>query len=430
MKIGVLAHYLDTRKDLLDLLNLLSQDHIVVAYVRKADIPKIAKLLPVISVIPFPEFRGLSRIYELLWQYTFLVFGILPASKYNYYLTERIKLLNSSYKKWSGFIQSSLLALSSVTPKIITYDQYLDSIPWSKNDFKIDSDIDVFLCFTEISNDRIFAKIIQENKPVWTYVYSWDHPCKMKTFSKRTNYLVWNEGIKEDLITLQFIEKEKIQILGATQFAAIEHFLKPGNSHPKDSLHNFPYIYFGCATGYDALARQEVKYCHQIADILNAVLPDWKLVIRPYPFQKNRDIYMPLRNLLNVVFDESTDPDDKFFNIKNAKAFLHFGTTMGYEAMYFDTPSFLLDIADQRKDTLLHGFVHQYQNDKYLNTTDSMVIKSCNDLFDFFENLARGQTEFYSNSKIKSDTPIFSLSVLAENLISHIHFHNANSIAS
>ncbi len=44
-------------------------------------------------------------------------------------------------------------------------------------------------------------------------------------------------------------------------------------SNPKKRIwkiisYHFPYIYIGCATGYDALARQEVKYCHQIADAL------------------------------------------------------------------------------------------------------------------------------------------------------------------
>ena len=163
---------------------------------------------------------------------------------------------------------------------------------------------------------------------------------------------------------------------------------------------------------------------------MKVVLPDWKLVLRPYPFHKNKNIYAPLRTLSNVFFDESTAPNDKFLNIKNAKAFLHFGTTMGYEAIYFDTPSYLLDIVDQKKDTLLHGFVHQYQNDKYLNTTDSMVLKNEKELINFFENLAQEKTEFHSNPKIMTATPILSLAHLAENLISILNFNNANFLAS
>ncbi|GLU50660.1 hypothetical protein [Dyadobacter frigoris] len=420
MKIGVLAHYLDTRMDLRDLLDLLGHEHDIVAYIQESEAQKIGRLLPDITVVPIPVFSGISRFFQLIWQYTYLLFGRLPASSNNYYLTEHIKLLNSSYRKWSKLIQASLLSLSKVSPKIISYDQYLDGLSWLKMQFEFETDIDVFVCFTEISNDWIFAKLIQENKPVWTYVYSWDHPCKMKTFSKRTNYLVWNEGIKEDLITLQQIESEKIQVLGATQFASIEQFLNAGKTGIENSPYNFPYIYLGFATGYDALARQEVKYCHQVTDILKATLPDWKLVIRPYPFQKNITIYKLLTTLPNVIFDDSISSNDKFLTIKNASAFLHFGTTMGYEAMYFDTPSFLLAIADQKKDALLHGFVHQYQNDKYLNTTDSLVIKSYNELIAVFENLARGQLEVYSNQKNQLATPLHSLPVLAERLISII----------
>lgn len=430
MKIGVLAHYLDTRKDLYDLLGLLSQDHEIVAYIRESDTHKISKLLPAITVISIPVITGISRIFQLIWQCLYLVFGRLPASNYNYYLTERIKLLNSSYKRWPKFIQSFLLSLSKVTPKIISYDQYLDFVLWLKNPFKIDADIDFFLCFTEISNDWVFATIIQENKPVWTYVYSWDHSCKMKSFSKRTRYLVWNEGIKEDLITLQHIEAEKIQVWGATQFASIEQFFKSENTDFEPSPYNFPYIYLGCATGYDALAHQEVKYCHLIADILKATLPDWKVVIRPYPFQKNKDIYKSLTALSNVILDQSTSPNDKFLRIKYAKAFFHFGTTMGYEAIYFDTPSFLIDMVDQQKDALLHGFIHQYQNDKYLNTTDSLVIKSHNELIHIFQNLAPEKPDFFRNQRLRLATPLNSLPVLAEKLISIVNIHNANLLAS
>lgn len=430
MKIGVLAHYIDTRKDLRDLLDLISRDHDVVAYIKQSDAQKIRKLLPGITVMPIPRLFGFSRIFQVICQYIYLVLGRLPASSYNYYLTEHIKLFNSSYKEWSKLIQSLLLLLSKVTPKIISYDQYLDLFSWLKKPFKINSDIDIFLCFTEISEDWIFAKIINANKPVWTYVYSWDHSCKMKTFSKRTKYLVWNEGIKEDLITLQHIEAKEIKIWGATQFSAIEQFFNSLKTDYENHHYTFPYIYLGCATGYDALARQEVKYCHQIADLLKALLPDWKLVFRPYPFQKNTNIYKSLRTLANVIFDDSTSANDKFQNMKYARAFFHFGTTMGYEAIYFDSPSFLIDIIDQKKDDLLHGFVHQYQNDKYLNAKDSLVIKSHNELSVILKNLDQKPPVSYPYPKIRSTIPLQSLPVLAEKLISLITIQNDNLLAS
>lgn len=430
MKIGVLAHHLDTRKDLCDLLDLLSRNHEVVVYLHESKAQKISELLPVLTIIPIPLLTGITRIFQLIFQYTYIVFGKLPASSYNYYLTERIKLLNSNYKKWSKFIQSYLLLLSKVSPKIISYDRYLDLILRFKKSFTIDADVDIFLCFTEISDDWIFAKIIQENKPVWTYVYSWDHPCKMKTFSKRANYLVWNNEIKADLIKLQHIKAEKIQIWGSTQFATIEQFFKSEKTDMENNPYDFSYIYLGCATGYDALASQEVKYCYQIADLLKSILPNWKLVIRPYPFQKNKDIYKSLTTLSNVVFDECESSNEKFVRIKNAKAFFHFGTTMGYEAIYFDTPSFLIDMADPKKDAFLYGFVHQYQNDKYLNATDSLVIKSGNELINIFQNLTREQPGVYLNPKIGLSTPLRSLPVLMEELFSLMNTHNTTLLAS
>ncbi len=45
MKIGVLAHHLDTRKDLRDLLNLLSRNHDVVAYIQESEAPKIKQII-------------------------------------------------------------------------------------------------------------------------------------------------------------------------------------------------------------------------------------------------------------------------------------------------------------------------------------------------------------------------------------------------
>jgi hypothetical protein len=342
MKIGILAPYLDTRSDICDLLNLLNQDHTIVLYIRDSDMKKFDGLFNDIPLVSIPSVAGFTTFFQLIWQYLYLLLGRIPVSRYNYYMTERIKLLNSGYKKWPRFVQASLLSLSKITPKIISYDLYLHGLSWLKAPLKIQPDIDVFLCFTEIYNDRIFSEILKQGKPVWTYVYSWDHPCKMKTFSKQTNYLVWNKGIKNDLITLQGIHAKQIHVWGATQFTFIENFLYYKSSETQSIPYNFSYIYLGCATGYDKLAEQEVKYCIQIAKQLEELLPDWKLVFRPYPFQNNQKVYQLLHDLPNVVFDVSKSVYDKLTIIQHAKAFFHFGTTMGYEAGYFETPSFLI----------------------------------------------------------------------------------------
>lgn len=425
MKIGVLVQYLDTRSDLLRLLELLSVDHEITAFVPAKDFYKIDLKQTAVSFIPIKESSGFGKFVQILWKYFYVLFGKIPASRYNYYMTENVKLLNPSYNILSRFIQSILLKTSRFTPKILSYDQYLATVTWLDTSSDTKLDMDIFLCFTEIFNDRFFSKILKSGKPTWTYVYSWDHACKMKNFSKRGNYLVWNEGIKDDLIRLHHIKPNQIYVWGATQFTFINEFLNlPKETNPSD----FDYIYLGCSTGYDPLTVQEVKYCAIISDCLKNALPTWKLVIRPYPFQKNGRIYDSLTKLSNVVFDKSYKRSDKFTLVKNARAFFHFGTTMGYEACYFDTPSFLMDFVDVSEDELLHNFIHQYQNDKYLNRPDSLVIKNISGLREIFENLAHQKRNFYTNRSLQSSTELFSTPDLAEKLLYLMKVHTANQM--
>lgn len=425
MKIGILAQYLDTRPDVKDMLNAISREHQVILFIRASETHKIQHLLnPAITLISIPAFNIIPAALSLIWQYLYLLFGKIPESKYNYFMTEHIKLLNPNLNKSLKFIQTVLLKISRFTPSLLDYDNYLSRLNLIKTPLTIPKEIDVFLCYSEICHDWAFAKILKEQKPVWIYVYSWDHPCKMKTFSKKAKYLVWHEGIKNDLITLQKINAEQIHILGATQFSYVYDFLN--SQHNDASPFGFSYIYLGCATGYDALAAQESHYCAQIAHQLFRILPTWKLVLKPYPFLKNQEIYSPLKDLPNVIFDTSTSSnqennnDDKFLKIKHAKAFFHFGTTMGYEAGYFKTPSFLIDLADPQKHNLLHGFVHQYQNDKYLNNgSEYNTIKNQVELIEVLKNLSANAPEKqYSNHVLQQAMPLYPLQTLAEKLIS------------
>jgi hypothetical protein len=423
MKIGVLAQYLDTRSDIREILDRLSQEHEIVVYVREAEVRKVSQFVNGdISIVPIAVFSRYQKLLCLFWQYLYLILGKIPASHYNYYMTEHIKLLNPTHRKWQKTIQFVLLKISKILPGIIHYDHYLHGLTFIKARNGIHPDIEVFLCCTEIYHDWLFAQILAQHKPVWLYVYSWDHPCKMKTFSKRANYLVWHEGIKTDLIQLQNINPNRIYVWGATQFAYIHDYLQSKSRY--SSLYDFRYIYLGCATGYDKLTSQEVDYCEQIAAVLQEISPEWKLVIRPYPFQNNCAIYSKLTSLNNVVFDKIVtrskgSSNEKFLKIEHAEAFFHFGTTLGYEAGYFKTPSFLIDFIDPAKDSLLHGFVHQYQNDRYLNNgVGYNVIKSRNDLRKILQRLSDQTTDAeYTNEKISQGMPLESFRTLTEKLI-------------
>ncbi|MCF2446185.1 hypothetical protein L0657_19665 [Dyadobacter sp. CY345] len=430
MKIGVLAQYLDSRQDIVEVLRRLAVEHEIIVYTRQNDEGKFKKILGAeIQVIQIPDFSGFKKALIILWQYLYLLFGQIPESRYNYYMTERIKLLNPDLKTAQQFITSFLLQMCKVTPDFLTYDHFLNGLLLIKSHLKISAEIDVFLCFTEIYHDWMFAKIIKQNKPLCVYVYSWDHPCKMKTFSKRVNYLVWNPGIKDDLILLQGIDRKKIHVWGATQFAYINGFFASDEIFQHPPAINSPYIYLGCATGYERLARQEIKYCGQIAAQLLEILPQWKLVIRPYPFMKNAGVYDSLSQFSNVILDDvqSNQSNDsrieKFIKIRDAQVFFHFGTTMGYEAGYFDTPSFLIDFADSKKDKLLDGFVHQYQNDKYLNSgTGSNVIKNKEELSVVLRNISE-KKDLYNNEKLKNMMKLQSFEALSKKLLDLIQLH-------
>ncbi len=431
MKIGVLAQYLDTRSDVRDMLQALAQHHTLTVYLKSSDFSRIAPLLPagvqIVAIPPAPSF--LIRLLLIGWQYAYLVFGKIPRSRYNYYMVERIRLHNKDMGRVARSIQRVLVGLSHYVPHWISYDTYLKGLSWLPAPIQLEADIEVFFCNTQIYDDRLYAHILAQQKPVWTYVYSWDHPCKMKTFSKRTRYLVWNEGLQEDLIQLQGIDPARIQVWGATQFSYVHSYLQ--QEVPPESPYPFPYVYLGFATGYDALVAQEVEYVVRIAEAMGKVLPDWKLVVRPYPFQKAWDLYASLRNRSNVVFDDQfrtsahslavayDGVQDKLWKIQNARAFLHFGTTMGYEACYFDTPSCLMAFVEPEPDELLHGFVHQYQNDKYLHQTEFANVVTTRPQLESLLTLVSTQPErlLQYNKKIRHLTPLRSLDDMTRDLL-------------
>ena len=430
MKIGILAQYIETRPDVKDLIIALSETNSITLFISEDNIKKIEILFPNNIIIkPIPSFTGYQKALKVVWQYIYLAFGSIPRSTYNYYMVETIRLSNPSIKPWSRRLQKFLVAINKITNGIINYDTYLKGIKIIKKYKWEDTNFDTFLCFTQIYDDWFYAQILSINKPIWTYVYSWDHPCKLKTFSKKSKFLVWNQGLKNDLIELQSIDPSRITELGATQFTYLYDYLKKMDSTTYRSPYSFPYLYLGFATGYEKLARLEIKYAIQIAQHLRIHFPDLKLVIRPYPFFVYQDLYDLLKLEPNVIFDSITPTDkidklnfDKFSKISHAIAFLHFGTTMGYEASYFNTPSILLDFVNRDCDRLLNGFIHQYQNDKYLNLTGfENVPKSIDDLIKYLHKIVDSNISVSNyNQAVSNPTPLQSKKDIIEKFINII----------
>lgn len=368
-KIGIVAQYLQSRNDIREVIARLAEEYEVYLYLRKAD---LTVQIPGVTYREITDRRRTVRNQLLIR--TFYLFGRLPRSRNNYYITESFKIENTKTKAIFKAEKRTLLQLSKVLPKWMSYDRYLDELDCA--DTTPVDDVDTFLFFSEVYDDYLLSHVLRKGKRVQVFVYSWDHPCKMTKFSHRVQrYLVWNAGLKEDLVTLQGVEPARVRVVGSSQLAYIAEFGEGGEPGPRPFP--FEYLYFGCATGTPALVGEEVKIIGQLAQVLAEAFPQVRLVVRPYPFLGAWQLYEPLKAHANVHFDTyRTAPGaalsreqiyEKFVKVKFARAFIHIGTTMGYEAAYFDTPVLQVNFqAPGPGGDKLRGFIHQYQNDKYL----------------------------------------------------------------
>jgi len=369
MKLGILAQYLETRPDITELINRLATSFEVVVF-RGTQEKSSLVLDPRIEIRTFSK---QSNTWIKGWHVLFKAFGKVPRSKHNYFITEDFKIQNSSYfgsnvkTWWNQF----LLFLNYRLPGFISYDRYISQV---RGAIRAElEDIDTFLCYTQIYDDGFLGNLIHTKKKVFILVYSWDHPCKMKCFSKKdVQFLVWNENIKRDLVELQGLENNKIQIVGTSQFGYLNTFLRtPEPARNQQS----PYLYFAFSTGTPSLARQEVAVIRKLATILKEEWPEASLMLRPYPFLKSKGFYDELKSFPNLHFEPeyAGGPDiqekmnHKYRWMNGSAGFFHFGTTLGVEACFLRCPVFFLSLKGESLETGLHYFIHQYQNDAYLH---------------------------------------------------------------
>lgn len=417
MKIGILAQYLDTRNDIRAFIDTLSARHEVVLFLNKNDehLYKLVNGDNVESRVINSYKRKSIRNHLLILLYQ--LFGRLPRTKENYFIVEKFKVANlkkSSFKKWFNLF---VLFVVRYTPKFITYDDYLDLLAYKK-DTEID-DVDIFICFSQIYSDPFYAHLIHSKKNIHTYVYSWDHACKMKCFSQRVKYLVWNDDLEQDVVDLQHVPANKIKVLGSTQLTYIYDYKSTENKPVK----NAPYLYYVCSTGSPDLIIEEAKLMHSLSLFVGSNFPHIKFVIRPYPFLRDWTLYESLRKLDNVEFDDdyrSTSNDlsvsknfiyKKFEKVEQALAVLHIGTTLGFEGCFFDTPILFLDMISKKESEGLYNFVHQYQNDKYLNLAGySNVIKNLDQLKNAIVSIQNSPQEYLVYNEVISNK--FNLSSL------------------
>lgn len=419
MRIGFMLSFFDFRNDIRRVIVEMSKLCEVVVFIRKEQVETVKKHLP-----ENIEYRLIAErnndILNSFLEKIFLLFRKIPKTKMNYYLMEEFKIGNIEDAKKQNKAYA-LLKLHRILPHIFSYDQYLKIIRSSEKT-EI-SDIDTFLCLTEIYDDHLFSRLIKERKKVFVYVYSWDHACKHTRFSKKVNYLVWNEGIKADLANIQQIDSTLIQVVGATQLGYLEEF----KNSPLQVNNKTPYYYFGCGIGISSLVEKEIDVIQKLSEILSHTKNGSKLIVRPYPNNKNWTKYKRLLQNENIVLDDSYKQNDlsiseadiqyKFHTISDAKGFFHLGTTLGLEACFLNCPSFIINtVPDDGKHVNIFNFVNQYQNKKYLiNASELNTINSESQLEHIFENI-QDPNYMKLNYKIRSGFPVKSFEQISKDI--------------
>jgi len=423
MKIGILAQYLDTRNDVRAFVDTLSAKHAVVLFLNEND-KNLHNLVNNNVELRIINSYKRKSIKNHLLIFLYQLFGRLPDSEENYFIVEKFKINNPNNSKLKIWFSLLILYFVKYTPKFISYDNYLNLIAYKK-DTPID-DIDAFICFTQIYSDPFYAHLIHSDKNIYAYVYSWDHACKMKCFSQRVKYLVWNEDLMGDLTEIQHISLSNVKILGSTQLAYIFDYKARGVKPVKDT----PYLYYVCSTGSPDLIAEETRLMQGLSLFVGSNFPAVIFVIRPYPFIRNWTLYDSLRKLDNVEFDDDfrSSPDDlsvdknfiykKFEKIENALAVLHTGTTLGFEGCFFDTPILFLDTISKDASEGLYNFVHQYQNDKYLNLVAfPNVIKNTDQLKDAIVSIQNNPKSYLDyNKAISSKFSLLPLHAIVDKL--------------
>lgn len=403
--------FFDFRNDIRRLITDLSNYCTIVIFIRREQEAMVIAHLPSNIAYRIIDERK-KGAYNLFMEKCFLLFRKIPLTRVNYYLMEEFKIGNIENRK-NRRKAHLLLQLHKMMPHVFSYDRYLHKLKYTGNTNI--ADIDTFLCLTEIYDDYLFSRLIREHKKTFVYVYSWDHACKHTRFSKKVQYMVWNNGIKEDLIQIQRIKEENIHISGSTQLGFLSDF--NNNNNITELFSGKPYYYFGCGIGIKKLVEKEIKIIKDLSVVISNLDPDAKLIVRPYPNNKNWSEYDSLLNFTNIVLDNayrqkdlSVTEDDimkKIRTIAGAKAFFHVGTTLGLETCFTKCPSFILNTEpDDRKKVNIYNFVNQYQNKKYLiDQSKSNTITSAHQLSTVIKNIEKEEYKQLS-SIIRSQFPI------------------------
>jgi len=423
--LGLSVEHFDFRVDLHRFIEALSEQAEVVVFTDRPFQQTMKGLKEVRLYRP-----GRSWVAAVVMR-LFLIFRRLPKSQNNFFVTEMFGLtLLPRGRKMRGLFY---LRLRRLFPGGISVDTVL---PWLAGGDRTSLEgVDAFLHITRIGSLPFLRRTQSSGKPNAAYIYSWDHPCKHTTIPRRglNAYFTWNRGLSEDMVNLQGVEPKLLYEVGATQLAPLKQYIETPSARRR--LVPDGYVYYGCGTGTPDLVRQEVIVIRKLAVALREVAPGMILLVRPYPHILDWSCYDPLKGEDNVHFDwfraegqgRELSPGqvfEKYNKVEHARVFVHMGTTLGWEACYFDKPVLFLAMDDLVTGPAgawfdLRHFVHQYHNDRYMILAGfPSVVRRKDDLVKVLRGALDNPAEFLAyNRTVAAATPLRSLGEIAGDIL-------------
>jgi hypothetical protein len=411
IKLGLAVSHLRLRLDIRNMVEVLAEKTELHVFASKTDLDFIdceCFKYDVADIELNASTRVLTRLYDLFKEMP------LHPEPYIDYVERGLERRGLGLKKSLGMAKVKMRDKVSFKFK---YDNFLNRIG---NQSDLIEGLDVFIGVTDVVSDQLYSNVLKAEIPFYVYVTSWDHPPKFTRFLKHgVKYLVWGEGMREDLIDLHGINEDNIKVVGSSQFSNLHEYLATENYEKPEKTSK--YIYYIATFGYPLILNQELSVIRKLSEILYSVDPLVKILFRPYPLLGDQGEYDELSALKNIVFD-AFDPQSKkvFFNeddilhkydrIQNAEAVFHMGTTMGLEAAFFDVPVYCFS-GDQFDDvsgnvpqgSVLSKSFNQWHLQKYFMIPDyKNVIISFAELATAVDDIVAGNTDLKYNTKIRS----------------------------
>lgn len=343
LTLGVHAGDLDLRNDARWLLRLISASCRVVLYAN-AD----CRFDDLEDVVEIRLIRTNHGIRYRLWRTLYRLFGPVP-SRMDYYSNAMRRL--QKLKGWARFRAGVIAKVRFAVPRIFSIEWYLKRIS-SFDTTPIDG-VDRFLFLTHIENLMFFARAVNSEIPTVLYLSSWDHVCKDTCYPKTgVDYLVWNQGCREDLQRYHGVEGERIDVVGSTQLVFVESYLKSQISAASERISK--QVYYVCGHGYPGYVEQELELVRRLHQAIQEVDREITLCLRPYPNQRSWQIYQQLAQDLGLRLDDNFQQQErsrsqtfdeiysKYDMVQQSIAVFHCGTTLGLEAAFLKAPVFLV----------------------------------------------------------------------------------------